>query len=568
MSAKKAETGSKLAAHTSNTDPDVSITSDGPTPEAPGGKPEEMQRETVHAMGPDVRALDEMIEETLERDETWAKARTDAGADGDALERAMRCAMDAAREHGAYADGPLQWVERPHGGHPEFTPMLRITMLGNVRRAGDLNEALADALAGDDEAMHASMKHRMILFISGPTKADTTKATDSATENGTGEGCGTSAQEQQDQDWIKRLMAYVPRGAQKGQKLARGIVHPWCYRRAGAEEDENGWDDPGWRALYRIMVLAIEEWCAKHPKKAKRMAQTMTLDAMLWLSYKEKWGAMRWEIHARGPQPRSLSRALGRMEWMLEVVSARMCQRCGRPAHIRAPRETNDKRRTDGWVNNVCNRCHRRHRHHNRQSDDARWETRHDGSSTRGNEPPSKAEVDAETDRYLTSLGPDRDDRDPWGYDRDVVKEWEARNEADREQRRETWPEPAASYRIQSAPPTPQPKAHQVRLGRWRYEEGEVTVQGFDGEDAAAKACEVDPKWRESAQVSGAFVLGVDTAGDGALRTELRIEERHGETAMLEAVLAERTESAQARARKEQDEEKGKTRGERAIVGQ
>ena len=548
MNGKGTDTDVTFPAHTLTADPDVTIIPEGPVPEATGCKVEDVHWETVHALGPGIRALDEVIEETLNDDETWAKTRTDAGADGDALERAMRCIAHTAREHEAHADGPLQWVEGSDGGafgaDAQFTPMVRIPVLGDSARAADLNEALADALAGDDEAMFASMKHRMILFTAGPTTAER-----AALRSATHSDPEHDVRAQQDRDWIERLMARAPRWAQEGQTLARGIVHPWCYRRAGTEEDEQGWDDPGWRALYRIMVLAIEHWCTSHPKKARRMTQGMTLDAMLWLSYKEKWGSMRWEVHAKTPLPRSLCRALEHTERILECISARMCQRCGRPSYIRKPRQTGDPRSQYGWVNNVCDQCHRRHRHGNREREEVRWHARHDGTERVRDEPPSKAEVDTETDRYLASLEPDHDEPNPWGYAADVVEEWEARKAADSEEQRKRWPGPEVSYGIHHDPAPPKPTTHQVRLGRWRYEEAQATVEALDSEDAAAKARDAEPKWGDTTQVSGAFVLGVDSAAQSALNTELRIEEHYGEIAMLQAVLDERTESTRARAR-------------------
>ena len=62
-------------------------------------------------LGENVPALDDMIEEELERAPAMAAARTGAGLEAGALDRAMQCAIDAARKYGAYADGPLRWLE-------------------------------------------------------------------------------------------------------------------------------------------------------------------------------------------------------------------------------------------------------------------------------------------------------------------------------------------------------------------------------------------------------------------------------------------------------------------------
>ena len=91
-------------------------------------------------------------------------------SEAEALDRAMQCAVDTAREYGAYADGPLRWLEAPKGADPGWTPTLMIPMLGNARGAVRMNEALADALARDSEAMTASINHLMVVFIAGKTR--------------------------------------------------------------------------------------------------------------------------------------------------------------------------------------------------------------------------------------------------------------------------------------------------------------------------------------------------------------------------------------------------------------
>ena len=340
---------------------------------------------------------------------------------------------------------------------------------------------------------------------------------------------------QQERSWIERLMAGAPTGADECLRLARAIVHPWCYRRAGGGEPYGKWDDPGWRALYRIMVMVIEEWCREHPKKARWAAKRMKFDGMLWLSYKEKWGLMRWEVHGGEGLPRSLHRTIGRMEWILEAASAAMCMRCGRESEVRKPVEEKDGRWTHGWVNGVCDDCHRTHAHEERERDEARWNRRHIETGARQDEPPSEAETDAGLQRYLALLCHDHSGHDHWAYAGDVLKEWQAREDEARGQGTQSRPQTHCG--VANNPPPVQAKPHQVRLGRWRYEEAEVCVNAKDAEDAAARAPNTSPEWSVGTEVSDAFVREVGSDEKISLRTRLRIEEHHGKTAALQAAL-------------------------------
>ena len=55
----------------------------------------------------------------------------------------------------------------------------------------------------------------------------------------------TEARAAQERDWIQRLMAAAPAESfGEGAHLARGIVHPMCYRRASAEGDAAQWGRP------------------------------------------------------------------------------------------------------------------------------------------------------------------------------------------------------------------------------------------------------------------------------------------------------------------------------------
>ena len=220
----------------------------------------------------------------------------------------------------------------------------------------------------------------------------------------------------QERDWIERLMAAGPAGIfGEGPRLARGIIHPWCYRRARAEGADARWDDPGWRPLYRIMVATVEQWCQHHQWSARRTVKRMTLEDMLRLWYKEKWGAIRWEVRATSALPRSLREVVARTAWILEGASTCVCQRCGRTSQIRQPQPT-ERNPHGGWVNSWCDECHRNTAHEERERDDATRRAGGNGHAPRGSAPESRAETEVRIERYLASLRPFHGETDPWTY--------------------------------------------------------------------------------------------------------------------------------------------------------
>ena len=173
MPEKTAGEPNDLPTHALKSDPEIMIIREGPTPPAGMGNTADVHWEVIHQVGPDVRPVHEVIKESLEQDQKWANARTEAGVDGDALERAMRCAARTAQELGAYEDGPLEWIDayggERFGADASCAATLRITTLGSATYAAELNEALANRLAEDQAAMLASVAHLMILFTSGPS---------------------------------------------------------------------------------------------------------------------------------------------------------------------------------------------------------------------------------------------------------------------------------------------------------------------------------------------------------------------------------------------------------------
>ena len=361
----------------------------------------------------------------------------------------------------------------------------------------------------------------------------------------------TEARAAQERDWIQRLMAAAPAESfGEGAHLARGIVHPMCYRRASAEGDAAQWDDPGWRPLYRIMLMTIEDWCAKHPRRARRAAGRMTFEDMLWLWYKEKWGVMRWEIHGGSTLPRSLRETIARTEWVLETASASMCQRCGRASQVRGQeRETQRGRQYYGWVNTVCDACHRAGAHEKRELAEARWAQAPAAWERRSGPPPSRTETDVGVEDYLARLRPYDEATDAWHYARDVLEEWEARRETERGAHGPL--RPRVHCAAEAARTPAEPATHRVTLARWRYEEAVVEIDAGDAEEAAALAGQAETQWTASARTSEAFVESVEGEAPSGPRTALRIEERHGETARLTEALEARREAAQAMARGE-----------------
>lgn len=347
----------------------------------------------------------------------------------------------------------------------------------------------------------------------------------------------------QERDWIERLMAAAPAGIfGEGPCLARGIVHPWCYRRARAEGADDRWDDPGWRPFYRIMVATVEEWCQHHQWSARRTVKRMTLEDMLWLWYKEKWGAMRWEVRATSALPRSLREVVANTARILEGASTCVCQRCGRASQIRQPQPT-ERNPYGGWVNSWCDECHRNTAHEERERDEAKRRAGGNGHAPRGSAPESRAETEVRIERYLASLRPLHGETDPWTYAEDVLEEWWAREKGERGA---AMPRRAKHGFTAPGSAPARRTSHRVTLGRWRYEEAVVELDALDAEAAAALANWASVEWTPSARMGAAFVRNVEGDASQTLRTALRIEEQHGESARLEQALQARRENARA----------------------
>ena len=347
--------------------------------------------------------------------------------------------------------------------------------------------------------------------------------------------------------WIARLMAVIPEsGFNDGRRLARGLVHPHCYERAASPRETGRWGDAGWRSLYEIMLMRIEQWCDEHPKQAARAIKGMTFEDMIYLYYKEKWGGMRWELRTSARTPRGLCDAMRRLSYILENASTQLCQYCGHVGQVRSPLD--DAGHNNGWVNTVCDACHRTRTfdEHQRQSDE--WAIERAGGGARGEGPPSRAESEVEFEGYLASLKGWDGDRRHWELDADVLSEWQAREDAKHAQGSK-WRTPVHYSAAGPAPGPPPERIHAVTLGRWRYEEAQVEVRARDAEEAAERALEADATWAPSAQRSAPFVMRSEGPEPTALRAALRIEEAHGETARLEETLAMRTERARERVR-------------------
>ena len=358
----------------------------------------------------------------------------------------------------------------------------------------------------------------------------------------------------QERDWIARLMAAGPAGPfGEGARLARGIVHPRSYQRAAAEGEPKWHRDAGWRTLYRIMLMTIEQWCQDHLEEARRAVRHMTFEDMLWLFYKEKWGEMCWEIRAKKQTPEGLTRTVLRTAWLLEAASAEICQSCGAPSSVRAEfRGPPGEESMYGWVNTLCDTCHRSWREERREEAERRWGGDRSDWRAPSEPPPSRAETEVEVEQYLTRLRPfDEDDR-RWRYAHDVLEEWERRESAGRK-----WGNGSkAPFPVECtpAPAAPETAEHTVRLGRWRYEEAVVEINAGEPEEAAGRAREAELTWTPTERTSEPFVHQVHGSETHTVRTALRIEERHGETATLEAALAERKEASRAAARRTMEE--------------
>ena len=348
------------------------------------------------------------------------------------------------------------------------------------------------------------------------------------------------AREAQERDWIARLMAAAPAARfGEGAHLARGIVHPMGYQIATADhEDGPGWDT-GWLALYRIMVMTVETWCEKHPGTARRATRKMTVEDMLWLGYKEKWGRMRWEIHASAQIPKGLTESVRQTAQVLESASGTMCQDCGRPSSVRTEWEgTEENGRRVGWTNSLCNGCHRTRSEESRRREEARW-AREPVHRRRGKEaPPSQAESETYIETHLAELRPVQEDHDRWAYAEDVLKEWQIRSRGEQGVGRRL--PPSSLCTCAAVREETETSPHTVRLGRWRYEEAVVEIDATGREEAAARARDAEVEWTSTEEASAAFVRGVRSEATPTVRTTLRIEEQHGETAALEATLAKR----------------------------
>ena len=304
-------------------------------------------------------------------------------------------------------------------------------------------------------------------------------------------------------NWKERLMATAPAGCE-GARLARGLIRPHAYKRA-VEMGEGEDRDRGWTVLYRTMIREIENWCAAHPEQARKMVDAMKREDLLWLGYKEKWGAMRWEMHPDAVFDPDLREHIWETEIKLEKMSTEICQDCGRHSRIRAPGD--DEGTLNGWVGTACDACRREEGERRAEREERGWEDR--SRLWHGDEgPESRTERTVAFEDQIARLNASRWNELPseeFAYAADVIEEWDAeRGHSDYEWNR-TGKEPAELPEAE----------HEVVLGRWRYEEAKVRVDAFDPEQAAERAVALEDVegWTQSAGAGG--TVRKDGAGAG-----------------------------------------------------
>ena len=332
----------------------------------------------------------------------------------------------------------------------------------------------------------------------------------------------------------QRLMAVVDdEEYNRGRRLARVLIHPSCY--AAAQRDPDVFHDPGWLVLYRMMIWTIEDWCAENPDAAGEIATRMTRDGMIRLFYKEKWGAMRWNVHLGDARHPGLAERVRRMDSHLECASRFLCLSCGRTSVVRQPIPTDPPGTGwDGWVSTTCDDCATRWFYLTEEFGERDWAARFERRIPAYRDVRSKTERAVDAEDYVASLKPGGftlEAEKIFAYAEDVLAEWD--------------PEPrslAAALRETAPAPPIEPKPYEVECGRWVYETATVTVDARDAEEAAdlARKPREDLEWAPAEGRGPAFVRVVRTEHGLDLTTLLRIDENAGETHALETRLEER----------------------------
>ena len=138
-------------------------------------------------------------------------------------------------------------------------------------------------------------------------------------------------------------------------RITQSMVHP----KAWSDQDEGqSWRrENGWWTLTQVMVEAVTQWCAHHPRECEAMAAVVTIDNMIVLWWKQKWGQMRWEITTPGWVHPALWDLIHEVAHDLERLSAYTCEGCGRASKVGWPLDANGE--LNGYVTTGCEDCER-----------------------------------------------------------------------------------------------------------------------------------------------------------------------------------------------------------------
>lgn len=167
------------------------------------------------------------------------------------------------------------------------------------------------------------------------------------------------AKHPEDGPLLDTLAASKPRGIYGKRvdagRITRSIVHPRAW--SDHDDDPDGPRKNGWWTLEQMMADAVTRWCARHPHESRAMADAATIDNLIMLWWKQKWGRMRWEITTPEWVHPALWDLIHDVASDLESLSAHTCEGCGRASDVGWPLDENGV--LNGYVTTRCEDCER-----------------------------------------------------------------------------------------------------------------------------------------------------------------------------------------------------------------